>query len=136
MSFNILLAISPMLAIFFANMFLYTLFGLTEELWFSMSMHTLGGFVTAWSAANVYGLVKEKYRLSIKPFFLFVFFLIGTTAIVGILWEVYEFTSRIVFPSQVPLTLADTLTDLLMDMLGAVVFGIFLGKRSRRNRST
>src|SRR3989338_7627615 len=115
MSFNILLAISPMLAIFFANMFLYTLFGLTEELWFSMSMHTLGGFVTAWSAANVYGLVKEKYRLSIKPFFLFVFFLIGTTAIVGILWEVYEFISDVIAPFAVRLTLADTLLDLLMD---------------------
>ena len=90
MLYQVVLSISPMLAVFFANMFLYTLFGLTEEFWFSMSMHALGGFVTAWSAANVYGLVKEKCRLFIKPFFLFAFFLIGTAAMVGILWEVYH----------------------------------------------
>ncbi|OGH70590.1 MAG: hypothetical protein A3C90_04245 [Candidatus Magasanikbacteria bacterium RIFCSPHIGHO2_02_FULL_51_14] len=136
MSFNILLVISPMIAVYALNIFLYTAFGLTEELWFSMPMHALGGFVTAWSAANVYGLVKEKNRLSIKPFFLFVFFLIGTTAIIGILWEVYEFISDVIAPFAVELTLADTLTDLLMDMLGGAVFALSLGKRWQRNRST
>ena len=87
--------------------------------WFDISMHLLGGVGVS--------LVLKQYfskSLSYLPQPHQVLFLISATLLVGVLWEFAEF-----FTTQIRLregsslrligNLEDTLTDLLMDMLGA-----------------
>lgn len=94
---------------------------------FDVFMHILGGFVTVWSSYLFLSYLKKYKKIIIRPLSIFCFTLIGSTAIVGILWEVYEFCMHALTGLVTQPSVADTVADLGNDLIGAVLFcGILL----------
>lgn len=94
-------------------------------------MHFLGGFVLAWFLWQIF----KKERRSL-PWFPLTVLIVGGVAIFGIVWEIAEYFSNLFLEDSPSLTgrliykyfhggdKADTLTDLALNIIGAVVFSI------------
>ena len=121
--------------------------------WFDMALHTLGG---AWLASifitlgplrypsyfaltslnHATGVIGRNYWIISSPLLRYVLRIIFLVLIAGTLWELYEYgfavwaTSRFgdLGFSQPPI---DTLTDLVLDVLGAAVITLFLLRKKR-----
>lgn len=93
------------------------------DAWYGVSpiMHALGGFVTAWT---IWQLVRIfAYKSSKKlPAWSIHLLLLGGVLVVGIVWEWYEFVLELVFDADHILGIGDTLIDLTMDGVGALVY--------------
>lgn len=95
--------------------------------WFDLPMHFAGGAFVGFSALYLYyhsGYMTSRHHGKIFPFIL----AISCAAIVGILWECFEYLVyvKIKLPELSFLflpTVPDTLADLLLDIVG----GIFAG---------
>jgi hypothetical protein len=129
------IAASPWLVAFIATaVFLHTLgmVGLYDGLWwFDHLTHTLSASIVAgvgYAAVRAIDEYSDAVRLS--PRFLFVFVLVVTLAL-GVFWEVLEFALRVLArslgmaPVLVQYGLADTLADLVFDLLGGLVVALF-----------
>ena len=89
--------------------------------WFDIALHFLGGL-------GVYLVIQPYFSKSLAkvPSWQHALFLISVTILVGVLWEFAESFGTQVMRlrgSSIRLSgdLADTITDLLMDLLGGVV---------------
>jgi hypothetical protein len=87
--------------------------------WFDILMHFLGGMTMAYLALFLFftsGYLKRTAEVKNNKF---VVFLVVTmfTAVIGLGWELWELFVGI---SSVYLDMADTILDLIMDMLGAL----------------
>lgn len=93
-------------------------------------MHFLGGITVAWFLLLCFK--KEKNRISK---FAWPLLLIGGTALVGVLWECYEWVlDRFVFTESVFMGgLDDTLFDLVTDIFGASVVALVSLKKNHEN---
>jgi hypothetical protein len=98
--------------------------------WLDIPMHMLAGM---WVGLILTHIVSERtHALDLKANFWITFFIIlGTTLIVGVLWEFWEFffsqLAYKVWPelfSKGTMTLTDTLKDILDDMIGGSVAGM------------
>ncbi len=121
----------PMAAVFIFDNTINKYLGVYER-WpsFDIPMHVFGGVVTAWCLARL--LKSLKVYISLKPSWLRYWFLISGTALVGIVWEFYEWSLDQIFPNMgMQLGLADTLGDLLNDLIGATIFIVFIWYRHR-----
>ena len=101
--------------------------------WFDMMMHFLGG---AWIAVVALwffyfsGHFKTKIKTSRA-----VFIAITSAIIIGVLWEVYEL---IIGLTLWPEDSFDTITDVVMDTLGAMfsyMYFIYIDKLPKENES-
>lgn len=97
--------------------------------WFDILMHFLGGVCVALLIAYVLLIVRGKF---VYDEFLQTAFLIGGTFVVGLLWEAFEHIFNVVFD---PLQSVDTVVDLFMDTLGALVvnLGLNLSVKNKQN---
>lgn len=95
--------------------------------WFDISLHFLGGL-------GVYLILYPYFRKGLADMLWLeqTILLVGTTALVGIIWEFAEYSFTAI-PGIIPLPwdglsfigdLPDTLTDLSMDILGALFASI------------
>ncbi len=101
--------------------------------WFDIPMHFLGGVTIAWLAYVAWdkglGLYEKKVMDSI-PLLIKAIAMIGFASFIGIAWEWHEFLLDVLhareFVSFIPMQpgVADTMKDLLMDVLGAGTFVI------------
>lgn len=106
--------------------------GLYDGLWwFDHLTHTLSASIVAgvgYAAVRAIDQYSDTVRLT--PRFTFVLVLTVTLAL-GVLWEVLEFSLRVVArslgmaPVLVQYGLADTLADLVFDLVGALVAALF-----------
>ncbi len=104
--------------------------------WLDNVMHFLGGF---WLGAAALWFIcfSGKIKSSGLPFYFLLFSAVALSAVVGLVWEFYEFLSDFFLAGGFPpdpsmLGLKDTLTDLFFDLLGALAAGlIFTGKLSK-----
>lgn len=103
--------------------------------WLDIPMHLIGGlwvslFVLSWYYRTRHFDPKVPY-----PFFVFALAIAATMSI-GLFWELFEFSVDeivVTFPTH---SLFDTLLDLVMDFLGAVIgAGIFIRGGYNRVRS-
>lgn len=128
--FLVLRAASPMAALFSFHLFISYVVPLYWWLyWFDNVMHFAGGLVTAISVWIVVSHYTKKRKLRVSPRLAMIVFLVGSVAIVGILWEVYEFLLDVYFPHEYFLHqpgIADTMGDLVLDLLGASAVSFFL----------
>lgn len=121
------------IAFVFASLFLgevrdyYTRFW-----WWDILLHTTSGFLLGiLGFLLVYVLNEsEKVDLHLKPFFV-AFFAFMFALGVGALWEIFEFTMDSLFGMNMqkpmlndPSGLTDTMIDLIVDALGALVISI------------
>jgi len=99
--------------------------------WFDIPMHFLGGMAIAWLAYVAWdlglGLYEKKVMDSI-PLLIKAVSIISFATFIGVVWEWHEFIIDAINIRQmisfVPMQpgLADTMKDLLMDVLGATTF--------------
>ncbi len=85
--------------------------------WYDMALHFLGGMMVAMMLLY-YGERWPDYIQLPNNVFARFLFVLSFVAIIGIFWEFYEYAADYVFKAF-DLTLSDTLSDLLLDLLGA-----------------
>lgn len=98
------------------------------EAWYTVSpiMHGIGGFVTAWTAWMIWNLHVPKKELQKFPRYVFIMILVGVVLFVGISWEWYEYILDVLYDTSHILGVGDTLLDLTMDTVGALVYSLFV----------
>lgn len=93
--------------------------------WFDIPMHFLGGFWTAM----VFVYFDRKFGFSVlegKGFFVSLLLIVSFAALIGVLWEFFEFSYSflIKFKNSSSIAqrgMADTLGDLFFDLIGGSV---------------
>lgn len=123
--FIIKLAIFPVLVYIFNNA--AQDFALDFYYFYSVDTlsHFLGGLSIAYSANLALSLLEQKKWITIKKSFLRAIILAGTVMIVAVLWEFYEFFHDLyMWGNVMQPSVADTIKDLCMGMIGATVFGV------------
>jgi hypothetical protein len=98
--------------------------------WFDIPMHLLGGASIAWAA---WSLMVEAYRrrvVTAQPWWFLFFALLGMVMLVGVLWEMYEFSMDVLRGLHLQGGLTDTMKDLFDDLVGGTVFLLMLRRPS------
>lgn len=93
------------------------------EVWYPTSpiMHALGGFVTAWTVWHALKLALPTRALPKHPL-IRTLCVLGGVLLIGVLWEWYELILDILYDTGHIPGVGDTLIDLLMDSVGALVY--------------
>ncbi|MFB6182236.1 MAG: hypothetical protein ABEJ24_05070 [Candidatus Magasanikbacteria bacterium] len=126
-AFNkILRSLSPMWLTFVAYLILfYRGLGVNIEFW-SVISHFLGGAATAWSFWLLACNFHSYFNLKIESSLIFSLFLVSITALVGVLWEFWEWSVDFYFSLGFLGDVNDTLFDLFMDLVGSIAFISYL----------
>lgn len=98
--------------------------------WYDWLLHLLGGVWVAFMAGYFF---KNPLRRSGRP--AGILFLIAIAALVGVGWEIYEFTLDELFFKEAARWRAqagntDTMTDLIMDLVGGIAATGYITHRS------
>lgn len=111
----------------------YTLFPYWDDM-----LHTINGFLGAAIGLSLIDILNrhEKFMITLSPFFVAVFsFCFSMT--IGVLWEFFEYAmdQMFLFDMQkdtllqkmpyLDIGLIDTMTDLIVNFIGAVTFSVF-----------
>lgn len=106
--------------------------------WLDIPMHMLAGLWVGLVLAYIFG--ERSHTFDFKNNFLVSFlFILGTTLIVGVFWEFWEFFISQILPNYSALfekgfmSLGDTLKDILDDMVGGSAAGIIAYFYSKKN---
>ena len=92
-------------------------------------MHFLGGVTTAFLISRCFQFLPRTVYQKNRVALLEIVLIISLTTTVAVFWEFQEFIRDQIFGSNVQISLANTMQDLAMGILGASAFAIF---RSRR----
>lgn len=100
--------------------------------WYDLFLHFLGGVWVA-TAAHKFIISRIKPSGLIGPVLL-----VALVALIGVSWEIYEFTIDELFFEERALWRAqegntDTMTDLIMDLVGGAVVAFYLTYRSHQS---
>mgnify|MGYP001562310554 FL=1 len=99
--------------------------------WYDIPMHILGG---AWVALFFFHFFYQTWHVvDLRKILFTLIITLGFVVLVGVLWEFYEYLSDVyllkIHPlgyAPNPLTLPDTLKDLLDDLIGGAVASLIL----------
>ncbi|MEW9676241.1 hypothetical protein ABRT01_08680 [Lentibacillus sp. L22] len=100
--------------------------------WWDTFIHFISGGVLAFTAIALYErLIRRNAGNAISPWFVFLFIL-GFSALGGVLWEIYEFTCDQLFQT----TMQgggnfDTMTDLIAGMISSLIIAGYAGIRTK-----
>lgn len=132
---KITIAFAPMITLYGVNLVLNA-FRVYEKIsYIDNPMHTLGGTAAAWSGLLLYKTLKQKYpQMHIAPQHLFFASLVGFSALIGVLWEHYEYLHDVLLYSHMQSSIGDTMKDLALDITGAIIFCIILSRRLRTKK--
>lgn len=97
--------------------------------WVDNPLHLMGAAIIARAAFVFWAWGQRKRLLPRLPYWVAVAFAVGIAAIVGIIWEQYEFLWDLSNGSWLTPNVADFIKDLTNDLLGAFVFAVFAAKR-------
>ena len=92
--------------------------------WFDIPMHILGGITVGWGIWSIIQICIAQKKIPRLPVWLIAIAVIGTAAIVGILWEMYEFVYDRMCHTVLQASLSDTMKDLMDDLIGSVLFAL------------
>ena len=89
--------------------------------------HVTGGFILAWFFSQIWA-----NELKLLNFFQRLVIYMGVAVLIGVFWEIMEFSTSLppLYNNQILRhyiyggSLADTLADLMADILGAGIFGL------------
>lgn len=94
--------------------------------WFDIPMHILGGIIIALLA---YFLLIALENPNPASWYAFVI-MVGVTVVVGLGWELFELYFEVTFERTAGF---DTLKDMVMDVIGAVIaWGVLMGDRRQQ----
>lgn len=88
--------------------------------WLDIPMHMLGGMWVALFALSSYYRLTNVSTKDTSPLFVFAF-AIAITMIVGLSWELFEFSAQTFIERAHVFDIGDTLSDLVNDFIGALI---------------
>ncbi|HHV98266.1 MAG TPA: hypothetical protein GXX36_01630 [Clostridiaceae bacterium] len=94
--------------------------------WWDLFLHTFSGSIIGAIGFSLVDILNKNEKVAIKlsPIFVSIFSFCFALAI-GALWEIYEFAMDTFFGLNMQKSgLVDTMTDLIVDTLGALVFSV------------
>jgi len=94
--------------------------------WWDIALHTLSGVIIAALGFSLVDILNNNERLSLRlsPVFVAIFSFSFSLAL-GALWEIYEFGMDSIFGMNMQKSgLVDTMWDLIVDAIGALIFSI------------
>ncbi len=119
--------------------FVGLLFGLYDILdWYDIPMHIGGGFAMGALGLAIWneGVDDVKFKGWFQKhlsWWLIPGIVLGFVSLIGILWELHEFLLDEIFPKAIELkhqpSIADTMMDFVMDLLGGVIALIAFWRR-------
>lgn len=109
--------------------------------WYDLLLHFLGGI---WVAIAASKFLRDFLRDSIsltRLNFIIPLFIVALVVLTGVIWEMYEFTIDELFFEERARWRAqdgntDTMTDLMMDLLGGLVVSGYAAYKSYRTKKT
>ncbi|MGG4265874.1 hypothetical protein [Peribacillus simplex] len=131
LQFNLPIVISYLIFLF-GSQYLGSILGWYGLGWWDTFLHFLSGALLAFTAIALYErLVHRNAGSGISPWFVFLFTL-SFSALGGVIWEIYEFSSDQLFG----MTLQgggnkDTMTDLIADTVGGLIIAMWAGVRTK-----
>ena len=86
--------------------------------WFDTPMHFLGGLAAGVLALDIWHFaMRAPYGRHVR--ILRVLFVLGLVSLIGVLWELHEYLLDLRhYPAVLQPSIADTMKDLMMDLLG------------------
>ncbi len=94
--------------------------------WWDKALHSVSGLILGNMGFLIVSFLNEESKLSVKlsPAFVALFsFMFAVT--LGTIWEIYEYTMDTLFGFFMQRgSLDDTMTDLILDTLGALIFAV------------
>jgi len=119
------------------------LFGIGLDLyhviwWYDIPMHIFGG---AWVTLLFFHFFCQTFLIvDFKKILPAIIITLGFVALVGVLWEFYEYLSDVyilkvhaLYYAPNPITLPDTMKDLLDDLIGGTIASAILFARSKKS---
>ena len=101
--------------------------------WWDLAMHLIAGIILGILGNSIINKIQKGKK--IDPI-IRMFFIIGIACLGGIAWEIYEFAVDSWFgldTQKVLLTgVADTMGDIITDLIGGILAGIYFAKFDRR----
>lgn|GEM_PF-860998 len=94
--------------------------------WWDLFLHTFSGLIIGAIGFSLVNILNKNEKIAIKlsPIFVSIFSFSFALSI-GALWEIYEFAMDTLFGLNMQKSgLVDTMTDLIVDALGALVFSV------------
>jgi hypothetical protein len=131
LQFNLPIIISYLIFLF-GSQYLGSILGWYGLGWWDTLLHLLSGSLLAFTGIALYErLVYRNAGKDISPWFVFLFTL-SFSALGGIFWEIYEFSSDQLFG----MTLQgggnkDTMIDLIADTVGGLIIAVWAGVRTK-----
>jgi hypothetical protein len=92
--------------------------------------HFLGGLSIAYTSARILSYLEEEKVVARLNGIIFTILLISITATAAVLWEFMEFTGDQLFHTNIQVSLANTMQDQFMGILGGLTLA-FLNWRSQ-----
>lgn len=99
--------------------------------WIDIPMHILGGVFIAYSFSLAVTYFQQRKILSELNVLSRIVFLFALTSLATVIWEFGEFTLDSLFATLAQASLADTMLDMFLGLVGGAVLIIFLAGRSK-----
>ena len=128
-TYHYLLQIVASLVLIFLAIFIASNFDLYDRFkYLDKTSHFSGGVIVAWFFS-----IYFKRALKFFSGFERIVILVSCVCLIGVFWEFAEYLSRVYSPEYAPElyryfrigSMADTLGDLAVDMMGGILFGLF-----------
>lgn len=110
--------IPPTIVLILQNVRMYTLPARFE---FDVLAHVLGGVAIAWTGMILLERWRRRGWITLRPFVLRDFVVFSNVALIGVVWEFWEFIMQATTGDIYQPSIADTMNDLLMDLIGGVL---------------
>lgn len=115
-------------------------FGLTSLVgwWLANSLHFLGGIYALFFIRFIFNFT-HKYHKTETAFLMKIIIFSSGALVLGVLWEWYEFIFIYQYgafglsPKGITVY-SDTITDLALDLLGAILAGVYLIIKNGKNK--
>jgi hypothetical protein len=97
--------------------------------WIDVPLHLTGGACVAFAAGSLIAYAVKIKKFPPQPWYFFILSVIGVVAIVGLVWEFYEFLADAFYPVILrQADNADTMKDLANDLNGGLIL-VLISKR-------
>ena len=117
-------------AIFILNTLASTFYWYASIWWFDMPMHFLGGFWIGYMVLFLYGVRNNAKTDNSRSLLRVFWLLIVTVLIVGLCWEVFEFTVQAITHANLANPL-DSASDVFFDLAGGVASYLYAQVRGK-----
>lgn len=123
-----------------ASFLLSWYFGLTSLFgwWLANGLHFLGGVYAFFFIRFLFNATR-RYHKTETAFLMKIIIFSGGALVLGVIWEWYEFIfiyqyGAFGLPSKSISVYSDTITDLMFDLLGALLAGVYLIIRNGKSK--